>query len=201
MTTRPSPIIDFKLFDTGLLPVPRELAHDLTSPRHPTLVHGFGVDAEEALECLLRNLVDAEFDLQDLESRITRDWVPTTVRGNGATTFYNLYLAFKSMDKSNYLDENELIVGRTYRCGMYDGTDEVLRFDGEGTFEDASLRGDVRFVYEEIDPAEVTKLIDDLDEAHEDEADAASRWSLYDTQLKELGVDPDDWSKKHAENT
>ena len=88
-------ILDFKLRDTGLLPVPPELAHELMSPRYPLVVHGFGADAYSALDCLFHNLSDEGFDLTDLEPRITKDWVPTTVEGNGATTFYHLYLSFK----------------------------------------------------------------------------------------------------------
>jgi hypothetical protein len=89
-------IFDFKLFDTGLLPVPLELAHDLTTPRRCILVHGFGTDADSALDCLFHNLADEGYDLQDLSPRIMRDWRPTQVEGNGATTFYHLYLAFES---------------------------------------------------------------------------------------------------------
>jgi len=161
---------------------------------------GLGTDAESALDCLLHNLQDHGYDVEGLEARIKAVWNPSTGEGNGATTFYHLYLVFKSLDKSNCLDESELIVGRTYRCEMYDGTAAVLRFDGEGTFEDESLAGDVRYAFEEINPDEITKLVDKLDEAHEEELDAASRWSLYSTQLAEMGVNPNTWRRKYAKH-
>lgn len=86
-------ILDFKLEDTGLLAIPQGLAlKHWCSPKYPTIVHGMGTDAESALDDLLQNLQENDYDVEGLAARIRMVWNPSTEEGNGATTFYHLYL-------------------------------------------------------------------------------------------------------------
>ncbi len=48
-----------------------------------------------------------------------------------------------------YIEEEDLIVGRTYSCEMYDGIERDLRYIGDGEFA-ISLEGYVRYAIKDL---------------------------------------------------
>ena len=50
-----------------------------------------------------------------------------------------------------YLEEGELIVGKTYLCETYDGLELALKYNGAGEFQDyLHLDGDIRYAIKEL---------------------------------------------------
>jgi hypothetical protein len=84
-------IAEFKLIDTRLEPISR-LKACWNLKNHIAVIHGYGTDAESALDTLLHNLEVNGFDPEGMEARIKAVWTPSEEEGNFDDTQYHLYL-------------------------------------------------------------------------------------------------------------
>jgi hypothetical protein len=85
-------ITKFKLIDTKLMAIPQVVADETLLPGWNAIAHGWGTDAESALDHLLHNLQENDYDVSGLEWQIKNVWNPTEEEGNGKDIYYHLYL-------------------------------------------------------------------------------------------------------------
>lgn len=84
---------EFKLIDTRLEAISR-LKACWNLQHYIAVIHGYGTDAESALDTLLHNLEVNGFDPEGMETRIKEVWTPTEDEGNSDTQ-YHLYLCIE----------------------------------------------------------------------------------------------------------
>ena len=91
-------IVYFEIVDIGIregMEMPINMFWALDDSLFNGFSAGIGTDAESALDDMLNNLQERDYDITGLEGQIKEGWEPSQDEGDGHSLYYHFDIVFK----------------------------------------------------------------------------------------------------------